>query len=179
MSEPLLNVMKIMLLAGLYLFFVRVLWSVYNELRDPRTRVPVRDPQRDRADVRATTRGPTPTPAKAAVSRGTSRGGVAAPPAVVVGQLVTLEPPHLVGRTWALGNEITIGRGDSCGVHIDDTYVSGIHARVFNTTNGFMVEDLDSRNGTLLNGLPLTASHATALTSGDRLQIGATVLEFS
>ena len=90
-----------------------------------------------------------------------------------------LEPEHRAGLTWALGNEITLGRGDTCGVHLDDTYVSTIHARIFNTKGTFMVEDLDSRNGTLLNGLPLAPATATAMQPGDRLQIGTTVLEFS
>ena len=57
--------------------------------------------------------------------------------------------------------------------------MSGVHARVFNAAGTFMVEDLDSRNGTLLNGTPLDPGSATALSPGDHLQFGATVLEFS
>ncbi len=178
MSEPLLNVMKIMVLAGLYLFFVRVLWSVYNELRDPRTRV-----QR-----RAEPVPPVTTAAAPNMRTTTRRGGAAvaaapapvasnAPVAVLIGQLMVLEPPENVGLTWALGNEITIGRAATCGLHIDDTYVSSVHARIFNRSGVFVIEDLDSRNGTVLNGNQLTT--ATELRPGDRIQFGTTLLEFS
>jgi hypothetical protein len=170
--------MKIMVLAGLYLFFVRVLWSVYNELRDPRTRV-----QR-----RAEPVPPVTTAAAPNMRTTTRRGGAAvaaapapvasnAPVAVLIGQLMVLEPPENVGLTWALGNEITIGRAATCGLHIDDTYVSSVHARIFNRSGVFVIEDLDSRNGTVLNGNQLTT--ATELRPGDRIQFGTTLLEFS
>ena len=183
MSEPLLNVMKIMLLAGLYLFFVRVLWSVYNELRDPRTRVQRRAepvPPLGGSSAEA-----MPANAAAPNIRTTSRRGgatmapaqPAAPVAVLIGQLVVLEPQTSAGLTWALGNEITIGRAASCGLHIDDTYISSVHARIFNRNGVFVIEDLDSRNGTVLNGNQLTT--ATELRPGDRIQFGTTLLEFS
>lgn len=187
--------MKIMLLAGLYLFFVRVLWSVYNELRDPRTRVQRRadgatPDAAAMANAGVTTRRPgqvvaspspaptppmAPPPDRAPVPA--SAGAVATATPIQVGQLTILEPPPLAGLTWALGNEITLGRASSCGVHLDDTYVSSVHARIFNRNGTFMVEDLDSRNGSVLNGAPLTVT--TALQPGDRVQLGATILEFS
>lgn len=182
--------MKIMLLAGLYLFFVAVLRSVYNELRDPRTRVARRGdaaPQNAAmAGTNPTIRRPNPAAPPAAapdlspvpVSAGLIGGAaVMAATPIQVGQLTILEPPPLAGLTWALGNEITLGRAETCGVHLDDTYVSSVHARIFNRNGTFMVEDLDSRNGSVLNGAPLTAT--TALEPGDRVQLGATILEFS
>ena len=183
MSEPLLNVMKIMLLASLYLFFVRVLWSVYNELRDPSTRVRRRPepapPVADAAPVRATMRGPAPSATAVRSTPAAASPGSGAATAVVVGQLIMVEPAERAGSTWPLGNEITLGRSPSCGVHLDDTFVSGVHARIFNAAGAFMVEDLDSRNGTRLNGVALEAGAASPLNPGDRLQFGATVLEFS
>lgn len=177
MSEPLLNVMKIMLLAGLYLFFVRVLWAVYNELRDPR--MPVQPSPPVRPELRATTRRPAPGATSRSVAAGPNAASRPAPVGLLVGQLVVVEPNDLAGRSWALGNEVTVGRDPSCGVQLDDTYVSTIHARIFNSKGTFMVEDLDSRNGTLLDGYELEASRATKLDPGARIQIGTTVLEFS
>ena len=157
MSDPLLNVMKIMLLAGLYLFFVRVLWAVYTELRDPRTRV---------------ARRPEPTPAappisgevpsgKAKRSRRES-GKSRKDTAVIVGQLIVTEPAAMAGVTYALANEITIGRSPTCGIRIDDGYVSPVHARVFSVDGRFVVEDLGSSNGSSLNGEPIRSTEDAA-----------------
>jgi hypothetical protein len=188
-SEPLLNVMKIMLLAGLYLFFVRVLWSVYNELRDPRTvvRRPAKAAAPDAESVHATVRRPAPAAAATPANRQYAPSGASVPSrpasrqqqgtAVMVGQLVVIEPAQRAGVTYALGNEATLGRAPTNTIHLDDTYVSSVHARIFLTNGEFFIEDLASRNGSLLNGEPLVAT--TALVPGDRLQLGATTMEFS
>ena len=49
--------------------------------------------------------------------------------------------------------------------------------RIFSTHGTFFVEDLASRNGSTLNGRPIIST--TALSPGDRLQCGATTMEFS
>ena len=96
---------------------------------------------------------------------------------MIVGQLIVLEPPPMAGVTFALANEITIGRAPTCGIHVNDGYVSQVHARVFATNGVFFVEDLDSSNGSTLNGDAITAT--TPLAPGDLLKVGATVMEFS
>jgi len=165
--------MKIMLLAGLYLFFVRVLWSVFSELRDPRTVARKRAPEPAVADdIRETTmRGARP----ATYIPAPQRGGVAT--GLAVGQLVVVEPAQLAGASHGLGAEITVGRAMTNGIVLDDTYVSTVHARIFVTNGTYFVEDLSSRNGSTLNGQALVAT--TALVPGDRVQFGATTLEFS
>jgi pSer/pThr/pTyr-binding forkhead associated (FHA) protein len=57
----------------------------------------------------------------------------------------------------------------------DDTFVSQLHARVFQRESQAYVEDLGSTNGTYLNGNRVAT--ATPLRRGDRLQVGSTVLE--
>ena len=171
--------MKVMLLAGLYLFFVRVLWSVFSELRDPRTVARKRrdlEPAAAAASVRTTARraanAPMPTPANV---------GQAAALAVVtptaVGQLRIVEPTHLAGATYQLGGEITLGRANTNGIALEDTYVSTVHARIFRTNGTYFIEDLASRNGSTLNGQAIVAT--TAMVPGDRLQLGGTMMEFS
>ena len=173
MSEPLLNVMKIMLLAGLYLFFVRVLWSVFNELRDPRS---VARKRRDldpavAASVRTTARRSVPAPTAQA------NAGQAAALAVVtrtaLGQLRMSD----TGMVIPLGAEITLGRAHTNGIVVNDTYVSTVHARIFATNGTYFIEDLASRNGSTLNGQAIVAT--TALVPGDVLQLGGTTMEFS
>jgi pSer/pThr/pTyr-binding forkhead associated (FHA) protein len=155
-SDQLLFVLKLCLLALLYLFFFRVLRAVWAELKTPAVAVPA-----------APTRAPATAPAPPKPDRRARRQQ---PP-----QLVVVEPAEQRGQSFALGNELTIGRAAGCQVTIDDTYVSQMHARVFARDGAFLVEDLGSTNGTYLNrqkvGGPLV------MQKGDRLQVGNTVLE--
>ena len=86
-----------------------------------------------------------------------------------------VEPPALRGRSFELGEELTVGRAAGCQIALDDTYVSQLHARVFRRDNQFYVEDLGSTNGTYLNRKKVTGP--VAVRRGDRLQVGKTVLE--
>jgi pSer/pThr/pTyr-binding forkhead associated (FHA) protein len=71
---------------------------------------------------------------------------------------------------------LSIGRSADADVQIEDRYASGIHARVFPRADRFVVEDMNSTNGTLLNGASL---HGEAeLIDGDTVQIGDTVFRF-
>ncbi len=73
-------------------------------------------------------------------------------------------------RQWALqGAAIVIGRGDDCHVIIDDRQASRHHARITQTQDGYVLEDLGSKNGTFLNGQPLTVP--TVLKDGDEIGI--------
>lgn len=67
---------------------------------------------------------------------------------------------------------LSIGRSKDADVRIDDRYASSIHARVFSREGRFYVEDMNSTNGTLLNGATL---HGEAdLIDRDTIQIGDT-----
>ena len=60
-------------------------------------------------------------------------------------------------------------------IQISDLGVSGYHARIFRTSEGYSIEDLKSRNGIWINGGRIF--HAT-LRDGDRLRLGATDLQY-
>jgi hypothetical protein len=66
--------------------------------------------------------------------------------------------------------ELVVGRDKSCDLMLDEKTVSAEHARLSYHHGNWWVEDLQSRNGTLLN-LELLAAQAV-LTSGDELQVG-------
>jgi len=84
---------------------------------------------------------------------------------------------NLAGDKYAIDSELTFGRGDKVDVQIDDTLVSRSHTRVFRHQNGsYVIEDLDSRNGTQVNGMAITRQ---VLAYGDRIQIGSCLLLFA
>ena len=152
MPESVLTTLKFCFLALLYLFLFRVVRVVVNEMR-------------------ARARPPELVGAPAAGRAGASAGGRRGP-----GTLRILEPEARQGETYAVGDEVTVGRGGGCGIVLaDDTFVSTVHARVFRRDGNVFVEDLGSRNGTLLNGNPLTGTEQ--LRRGDRVQFGRTVTE--
>jgi hypothetical protein len=68
---------------------------------------------------------------------------------------------------------LSIGRSKDSDVQIEDRYASGLHARLFERGGRFFVEDMDSTNGTLLNGATLKGE--AELIDGDTVQIGDTV----
>lgn len=67
---------------------------------------------------------------------------------------------------------LSIGRSKEADVQIGDRYASSIHARVFERGGHFYVEDMNSTNGTLLNGATLNGE--AELIDGDTIQIGDT-----
>lgn len=80
------------------------------------------------------------------------------------------------GRSHALtGSQLTLGRLAECDVVVDDPGASRQHARVNRTDSGFVLTDLGSTNGTLVNGESIREH---LLEDGDRITIGETMLEF-
>ena len=152
MDEQLLTILKLCLLALLYLFFFRVVRAVWAEIRGPKA-------------VDAAPRQPAPS-AKAV--RKAERKAVPV-------QLTIVEPASLKGRTYPLAEELTVGRAAGCQVTLDYTYASQIHARVFAREGQMFVEDLGSTNGTYLNRQKVQGPQV--FRRGDRLQVGNTVLE--
>ena len=70
---------------------------------------------------------------------------------------------------------VALGRDDSNAVRLHDTEVSRRHAELRLEQGGYRILDLSSANGTFVNGQPVDQ---TALSSGDRVQLGQTVLLF-
>jgi FHA domain-containing protein len=71
---------------------------------------------------------------------------------------------------------LSIGRSKESDVQIEDRYASSLHARVFSREGRFYVEDMNSTNGTLLNGASLQGE--AELIDGDTIQIGDTTFRF-
>ena len=158
MSEQLLTILKLCLLALLYLFFFRVLRAVWAEVTSTRA-AEVKPAGRGRRSDTTVTKLP-----------GGRRKRSSHPTDVVV-----VEPPAQAGRRYPLGDEVTVGRAAGCQIIVDDTYVSQLHARLFMRDGQLLVEDLGSTNGTYLNRAKV--SGPMVMQRGDRLQVGNTVME--
>ena len=77
---------------------------------------------------------------------------------------------------WSLqGERAVIGRMSGSEIEIQDPGASRRHAEIRRDGNEYLVVDLGSTNGTLLNNSPVSES---TLEDGDRITIGRTVLEF-
>jgi predicted component of type VI protein secretion system len=88
-----------------------------------------------------------------------------------------LGPENVPQHTFALRKESNlIGRSPTVEITLPNETVSAVHARVWKSNTRWWLEDLDSRNGTFLNEIPVDKS--AILCPGDRIRIGRCVLEF-
>ena len=150
MPESALTLLKFLFLALIYLFLWFVVRVVLRELRAP---------------ALATAGGAAATPTRKR----------AAPPKAFA-TLRVVAPESRQGERVAVNDEITVGRGGGCALVLaDDSYASTVHARVFRRGNDLFVDDLESRNGTFVNGKRITST--TKLKKNDRVQFGQTVCD--
>lgn len=156
-TTQLLFVLRVGLLALVYLTFFRVLRAVWMELRTE-----------NRVVVAAPVVVPAANPTEGRTAPVTSHETPTA-------RLVLLAPAGVAGQVFDLQSETTIGRAPGCGVVLEDPRVSKLHARLFFSGGRWVVEDLGSTNGTLLNNQVLDL--AKNVGPGDRIQVGEHVLE--
>jgi len=71
--------------------------------------------------------------------------------------LLVAQGGPLKGQRWQVSQAIVLGRESTCDVAISDRQISRFHARLTPTTEGVILEDLGSKNGTHLNGALLSA----------------------
>lgn len=152
MPESALTLLKYVFLALIYLFLWAVVRVVLREMR-----APALAPSGGGAATGAAPRRKSATPKAFATLR-------------------VVAPESRRGEVVPIDGEITVGRGGGCGFVIaDDHYASTIHARLYRQGNDLYVDDLDSRNGTFVNGKRITST--TRLKRNDRVQFGQTVCD--
>jgi sigma-B regulation protein RsbU (phosphoserine phosphatase) len=78
---------------------------------------------------------------------------------------------------FAVETDVIIGRSNLAEVTISDRFLSRRHARLFRDGDDWLIEDLGSRNGTLVNGVKISAP--TAVGPGDVIGVSASILEVS
>jgi len=85
------------------------------------------------------------------------------------------ETKALAGRRWELSERTTrIGRDPAAAIVIQDISVSRFHAQITRQASGYYLADLESSNGTRVNGEPVNEPHR--IVAGDQLRFGEIVL---
>lgn len=154
MTDQVLTALKILFLALMYLFFGRVLWAVWSEVRTP-------------VSPRPSANGARTSHPPRLRSLREKRGGWA---------FVVMEPREERGHRFTLASVLTIGRDAECDIAMPaDTFMSGRHASLEVRPDGAWLVDLHSTNGCLVNGRRVQGERQ--LRDGDRIQVGNTVLE--
>ena len=149
--EAVLLGLKIAFLVLLYLFIWRIVRSVAKDLRLPQESF-VLGPQQAAA---------------AGLGRSTT------------GMLVVLSSPALDTNTEREldSTPVTIGRANDNDLAIDaDEFASVHHAKIEPRRDGIWLRDLDSTNGTFVNGVKLTRPRK--LSPGDVIRVGETDLRY-
>jgi hypothetical protein len=150
-SDPVAVALKFGFLAVLYLFLFWVARSALRELRGTTAPAP-----------EATGFHPLP-----------KDGGGGVPDA----WLVVVKGGGLdSGERFDLFGGVSIGRSSEADVRIEDRFASQIHVRIYPRAGSYYVEDMNSTNGTFLNGERLDGE--AQLAHLDAIEIGDTEFRF-
>jgi len=90
-----------------------------------------------------------------------------------LGRLVVLASPRgepQPGASYPLDAVTTLGRDVNNGIVLDDPFASAEHAVLTYRGRSWYVEDLESTNGTFVNGVPVEG--VAPLGFGDEVQVG-------
>jgi pSer/pThr/pTyr-binding forkhead associated (FHA) protein len=112
---------------------------------------------------------PSPPPPSAATERGVTPSTGPELVATLTADDGTLHP--------LLEETSTIGRTAANTIALTDASVSAQHARVIRSAEGFMIEDVGSRNGTYVNSEKLIEKRLLA--DGDLVRLGKIILTFN
>jgi hypothetical protein len=80
------------------------------------------------------------------------------------------------GQAFGIGPGLVLGRALACDITIEDSYASGRHARLYDRDGHVYIEDLNSTNGTYVNGARVSTQQL--LRPRDTVRIGDTELRF-
>jgi hypothetical protein len=80
-----------------------------------------------------------------------------------------------VGAVIPLNNELTIGRNEDNLLILGDKYVSSKHAIIYLKNTDYVLQDLKSTNGTLMNSKKVIGK--VDIKKGDEIQVGTSIFK--
>ena len=173
MSELTLLVLRIGFLLLLWLFVFAIVYALRADIFGQG----MRKPQAAQAAPAPRAAPAPPLPKAAAAPPVLPTSGRRNEKATIhnVSRLVIIDGPK-EGLEVALGRDpLTIGRAPDSGLVIRDDYTSTHHAKLLLWNEDWMIQDLDSTNGTFLGGKRISSPTQIAL--GTPIKVGATSFE--
>ncbi len=117
-----------------------------------------------------------PVESTAAIPKSGPSARKGAPAALGAATRLVITSGPKAGLELPLGSEaMTIGRSSECGLVIRDDYTSSQHARLLVRDGTWVIQDLDSTNGTFLDNKRVTTG--SPITIGTPIKVGATTFE--
>lgn len=164
MGELTLLLLRIAFLAVLWGFVFAIVYALRSDLFGQKVRR-MPQPAGNAAPVAAPTRAPAPAP----VARPEPVGSLGAT------RLVITSGPKEGLEIDLPEEQLAIGRSNESGLVIRDDYTSTHHARLLKWPDGWVVQDLDSTNGTFLDGVRVIVP--THIPLNTPVRIGTTSFE--
>lgn len=91
-------------------------------------------------------------------------------------KILVLEGP-MSGEQFDIDKEVVfVGRSTGNDIRIRDDAVSRRHLKIFSVESCYFIEDLKTKNGTMINDEALDAGFARLITENDRIRLGSTVI---
>lgn len=165
MGELTLLLLRIAFLAVLWGFVFAIVYALRSDLFGQKPR---RMPQPAGAAAAAPAAAPVAPPRPAVV-------GPEPTPSTVATRLVITSGAKEGLEVDLPDEQLTIGRSNESGLVIRDDYTSTHHARLLRWPEGWVIQDLDSTNGTFLDGVRVIVP--TAVPLGVPVKIGTTSFE--
>ncbi|WP_394254299.1 FHA domain-containing protein FhaB/FipA [Pseudoclavibacter helvolus] len=188
-SELTLLVLRLAFLAALWIFVFSVIYSLRSDLFGTRSSAYKQAMEKSRQQVFASADNdsapapaapaPVRAPASSDASEGTQRPATPVPSPSARSErpskLVITSGPKRGTELTLRSEPLSIGRSGDSDLVIQDDYSSTHHARLLLWNDAWMVQDLDSTNGTYVNGKRV--SQPTHVPVGTPVRIGTTTFE--
>ncbi|KQZ07311.1 hypothetical protein ASD19_12175 [Microbacterium sp. Root53] len=171
MSELTLLILQVGFLLLLWLFVFAVVFALRSDVfgvrvrRMPEAAAPARAPAR-------------PAPAAAARPAPAPNAGPSVPATTATASRIVITTGPKAGLELPLGTDpLTIGRSSEAGLVIRDDYTSSQHARLVLWGDQWMLQDLESTNGTFHGGERVSPNSPVPVQTSTPIKVGATTFE--
>lgn len=170
MAELPLLLLRLGFLLLLWFFVFAVVYSLRADLFGVKVR---KLPAEQAAAVPAS----APAAPAAAASKPASAKPTTGPATLATAKRLVITSGPKAGLELPLtGESLSIGRSSESALVIRDDYTSSHHARLVLRGDSWTIEDLDSTNGTFVNGKRVTGA-SVSLSLGTPIKVGATTFE--